>query len=192
MALNKSTIRQQCQVCFAEGPTIIDPSSTRGTNTTINTSGGANEPYQPQVPRQAAAGQLPHNLLMAGRRRRTAAAALRWPRCQYIYRSSNRSTCAEIECHSSPPRSTRRRPRDRLCSMAWRVTTVRTTTQDNLRLTGRVPHRRSQIAAADVRVRVEFNFGRLVAVVVGSAQSSARPCEHVHHRCARDDASTHR
>ena len=55
MALNKSTIsRQQCQVCFAEGPTIIDPSSTRGTNTTTNTSGGANEPYQPQVPRQAA------------------------------------------------------------------------------------------------------------------------------------------
>jgi hypothetical protein len=79
-----------------------------------------------------AAGQLPHNPLMAGRRRRTAAAAHRSPRFRCRCRSSNRSTCVKIECHSSPPRSTRRRPRDRLCSMAWRVTTVRTTTQDNL------------------------------------------------------------
>ena len=44
--------------------------------------------------------------------------------------------------------------------------------------------------ACAVGVRVEFDLRGLVAVVVGSAQSSARPCEHVHHRCARDDAST--
>ena len=65
-----------------------------------------------------AAGQL-HTHLMAGRRRRTPAAALRWRRCRCRCRSSSRSTCAGIECHSSPPRSTRRRPRARLCSMAW-------------------------------------------------------------------------
>ena len=64
-------------------------------------------------------GNFHNSPLMAGRRRRTPAAALRWRRCRCRCRSSSRSTCAGIECHSSPPRSTRRRPRARLCSMAW-------------------------------------------------------------------------
>ena len=61
-------------------------------------------------PRSPARGRTQTNPLMAGRRRRTPAAALRWRRCRCRCRSSNRSTCAGIECHSSPPRSTRRRP----------------------------------------------------------------------------------
>ncbi len=76
-------------------------------------------------PGSPARGRTQTNPLMAGRRRRTPAAALRWRRCRCRCRSSSRSTCAGIECHSSPPRSTRRRrPRDRLCSMAWRFTTA--------------------------------------------------------------------
>ena len=70
-------------------------------------------------PGSPARGRTQTNPLMAGRRRRIPAAALRWRRCRCRCRSSSRSTCAGIECHSSPPRSTRRRPRDRLCSMAW-------------------------------------------------------------------------
>ena len=87
------------------------------------------QPYQPPDPPR---GRTQTNPLMAGRRRRTPAAALRWPRCRCRCRSSSRSTCAGIKCHSSPPHSTRRRPRDRLCSMAWRVTTALMLRIDNL------------------------------------------------------------
>ena len=73
----------------------------------------------PTRPPHAGRGPTSHSPLMAGRRRRTPAAALRWRRCRCRCRSSSRSTCAGIECHSSPPRSTRCRPRVRLCSMAW-------------------------------------------------------------------------
>ena len=102
----------------------MDPTRSQST-----LSKRSKQPYQPPDPPR---GRTQTNPLMAGRRRRTPAAALRWQRCRCRCRSSSRSTCAGIECHSSPPRSTRRRPRDRLCSMAWRVTTVRTTAQDNL------------------------------------------------------------
>ena len=147
------------------------------------------QPYQPPDPPR---GRTQTNPLMAGRRRRTPAAALRWPRCRCRCRSSSRSTCAGIECHSSPPRSTRRRPRDRLCSMAWRFTTASALIPRITWLTGRVPHSRSiQIAAAGGRVRIKLNLRCSVIIICSGTKRSARRREHVHHRCARDDASTH-
>ena len=143
-------------------------------------------------PGSPARGRTQTNPLMAGRRRRTPAAALRWPRCRCRCRSSSRSTCAGIECHSSPPRSTRRRPRDRLCSMAWRFTTASALIPRITWLTGRVPHSRSiQIAAAGGRVRIKLNLRCSVIIICSGTKRSARRREHVHHRCARDDASTH-
>ena len=56
----------------------------------------------PTRPPHAGRGPTSHSPLMAGRRRRTPAAALRWRRCRCRCRSSSRSTCAGIECHSSP------------------------------------------------------------------------------------------
>ena len=102
------------------GPRPASPISPRtdrtlqGSESTLRKR--SKQPYQPPDPPR---GRTQTNPLMAGRRRRTPAAALRWPRCRCRCRSSSRSTCAGIECHSSPPRSTRRRPRARLCSMAW-------------------------------------------------------------------------
>ena len=108
------------------GPRPASPISQR-TDRTLQRSQStlrkrSKQPYQPPDPPR---GRTQTNPLMAGRRRRTPAAALRWRRCRCRCRSSSRSTCAGIECHSSP------RvvfmiccPRDYDCSMAWRFTTA--------------------------------------------------------------------
>ena len=79
-------------------------------------------PYQPQVPRQAATrgprGIFHNSPLMAGRRRRTAAAALLWRHFRCRYHSSNRSTCAEIELQA--PRAHRRDVVPVTASVRWR------------------------------------------------------------------------
>ena len=72
----------------------MDPTRSQST-----LSKRSKQPYQPPDPPR---GRTQTNPLMAGRRRRTPAAALRWPRCRCRCRSSSRSTCAGIECHSSP------------------------------------------------------------------------------------------
>ena len=43
--------------------------------------------------------------------------------------------------------------------------------------------------ARAVGVRVEFNFGRFVPIIISSAQSSTRRREHVYHRYARDSTT---
>ena len=102
------------------GPRPASPISPR-THRTLQARSRpfVNEANSLTSPGSPARGRTQTNPLMAGRRRRTPARALRWRRCRCRCRSSSRSTCAGIECHSSPPRSTRRRPRARLCSMAW-------------------------------------------------------------------------
>ena len=69
---------------------------------------------------------------MAGRRRRTPAAALRWPRCRCRCRSSSRSTCAGIECHSSPRAVFMICPRDILLDGVEGHDGLRLNSQDNL------------------------------------------------------------
>ena len=78
----------------------------------------------PTRPPHAGRGPTSHSPLMAGRRRRTPAAALRWPRCRCRCRSSSRSTCAGIERHSSPRAVFMIVVPAIFCSMAWRVTTA--------------------------------------------------------------------
>ena len=65
---------------------------------------------------------------------------------------------------------------------------LRTTAQDNL-TTGRVPHRRSQIAAAGVRVRVKLDLRCSVIVVIASAQCGTRGPVQVHRCPIRDDST---
>ena len=107
------------------GPRPASPISQR-TDRTLNARSRpfvnvANSLTSPGSP---ARGRTQTNPLMAGRRRRTPAAALRWRRCRCRCRSSSRSTCAGIECHSSPRVFMICCPRDYDCSMAWRFTTT--------------------------------------------------------------------
>ena len=90
------------------GPRPASPISQR-TDRTLQCSQStlskrSKQPYQPPDPPR---GRTQTNPLMAGRRRRTPAAALRWRRCRCRCRSSSRSTCAGIEFqapHPTPPR----------------------------------------------------------------------------------------
>ena len=135
--------------------------------------------------RHAGRGQLPHNPLMAGRRRRTAAAALLWRHFRCRYHSSNHSTDRGRRLRWKKKIGLKKRVVDEPNNR----TTRRALSQSCV---GPPCPKGSAIGrrARAVGVRVELDLRGLVAVVVGSAQSSARPCEHVHHRCARDDAST--
>ena len=128
-------------------------------------------------------GQLPHNLLMAGRRRRTAAAALRWPRCRCRYHSSSRST--------GRGRRLRWKKKDRLeRASSTRRTTERRRALANLRRFP-VPEGKRYIRrrARAVGVRVEFNLRCSVIVVCSGTKCTARRSENVHRCALRDDSA---
>ena len=139
--------------------------------------------HRPHEAATRAAGQLPHNPLMAGRRRRTAAAALLSRPIQYIYRSSSRST--------GRGRRLRWKKKDRLeRASSTRRTTERRRALANLRRFP-VPEGKRYIRrrARAVGVRVEFNLRCSVIVVCSGTKCTARRSENVHRCALRDDSA---